>query len=170
MDSQRSSAPWNTLSLWQEANTSLAVTIRRNQSLLAESHRQAHRMRRRLESIFPLMDRLCRGTCTDCRDICCQRAWVWADFKDLLFLHLDGIPVPHRQLLGRQGDHCRYASPDGCRLDRLQRPFVCTWYLCPAQTQRLRKEPMEMQMIQQTLHDIKGFRQQMEMSFIRAVT
>jgi len=170
MDSNLSSIPWPTPALWQEANTCLAHTMRQNHSVLAESHRQAQRIRRRLESIFPLMDRLCRKTCPGCMDICCRRAWVWADFKDLLFLHLAGIPMPDRQLLGRQGDHCRYKSPDGCRLDRVQRPFVCTWYLCPAQTQRLRKDPVEMQIIQEALQQIKRLRQKMEMSFIRAVT
>lgn len=170
MDSRLSSTPWHTRALWQEANTCLAHTMRQNHSVLAESHRQAHRIRHRLESIFPLMNRLCDRTCPDCRDICCQRAWVWADFKDLLFLHLAGIPVPDRQLLGRERDHCRYGSPDGCRLDRTQRPFVCTWYLCPAQTQCLRKEPVEMQILQEALQGIKECRQKMEMSFIRAVT
>jgi len=170
MDFRRSSAPWPTPALWQEANTCLAHTMRQNQAVLAESHRQAHRMRRRLESIFPLMDRLCRKTCPDCAEVCCRRAWVWADFKDLLFLHLAGIPVPDRQLLGRQGGHCRYSSPDGCGLDRLQRPFVCTWYLCPTQTHILRKQPAEMQILQASLKRMKGLRQTMEMSFIRAVT
>ena len=170
MDFRRSSAPWPTPALWQEANTCLAHIMRQNQAVLAESHRQAHRMRRRLESIFPLMDRLCRKTCPDCAEVCCRRAWVWADFKDLLFLHLSRIPAPDRQLLGKKGGHCRYSNPDGCGLDRLQRPFVCTWYLCPAQTHILRKQPAEMQILQASLKRMKGLRQTMEMSFIRAVT
>ncbi len=127
-------------------------------------------MRRRLESIFPLMDRLCRETCPDCINTCCRRAWVWADFKDLLFLHLDGIPVPHRQLLGREVDHCRYESPVGCRLDRLQRPFVCTWYLCPAQTRLLDHQPAEKRNLSRVLEQIKNDRKRMEASYIQAVS
>jgi hypothetical protein len=170
MNSHRSSVPWHTRALWQAANTCLAHTMRQNQSLLAESQRQARQMQRRLESIFPLMDRLCRRTCSDCKDICCRRAWVWADFKDLIFLHVTGIPVPDRQLLDRQGDHCRYESPEGCRLDRIQRPFVCTWYLCPAQTHILRKQPAEMKMVSDALQHIQRLRREMEASFIRAIT
>ncbi|WP_319407134.1 hypothetical protein [uncultured Desulfosarcina sp.] len=170
MDYHRSSVPWNTRALWQEANASLATTVRQNRSVIAESRRQAHQIKCLLELTFPHMDRLCRTSCPDCTDICCQRAWIWADFKDLLFCHLAGIPVPDRQLLGRQEDHCRYGGPAGCRLERIRRPFVCTWYLCPAQTQRLRKEPAELQTIQETLRQIKGLRQKMERSFIRAVT
>ena len=163
-------APWNTRILWQEANTCLATTMRQNHSLLAKSHRQAQRVQRSLELIFPLMDRLCRTTCPDCPDVCCRRAWVWVDFKDLLFLHLAGIPVPAQQLLDRQTNHCRCESPDGCRLARIQRPFVCTWYLCPAQTQCLRKEPAEMKMVSESLQQIKRLRREMEASFIRSVT
>jgi hypothetical protein len=170
MDSHLSSAPWNTRALWQEANTCLAVSIRQNQPVLAEAQRYAHRIKHLLESIFPFINRLCRRTCPVCTDICCQRAWVWADFKDLLFLHLADIPVPDQQLLELRGDHCRYGSPDGCRLNRIQRPFVCTWYLCPAQTRILRKQPVEMQIIQASFRHIKGLRRQMEASFIRSVT
>ncbi|MCB2148249.1 MAG: hypothetical protein KQI81_17365 [Deltaproteobacteria bacterium] len=170
MDDHRSSVPWNTRALWREANTSLATTVRQNRPGIAESRRQARQIKRLLESTFPHMDRLCRRTCPDCTDACCQRAWVWADFKDLLFLHLAGIPAPGRQLLDPQGGHCRYEGPAGCRLERIRRPFVCTWYLCPAQTQRLRKEPAEMQVIQTSLRQIKALRQGMERSFIWAVT
>ena len=136
---------------------------------LDESRRLAHRLKQQLTSTFPLMNRLCRKTCPDCMEVCCRRAWVWADFKDLLFLHLADIPLPERQLVCRQGDHCRYGSPGGCRLDRIQRPFVCTWYLCPAQTRILRKQPAEAERLLNTLQQIKIQRRRMENTFIRAV-
>jgi len=170
MDSHLASAPWNTPVLWQDANTCLAYTMRKKRSVLAESRRQAHQIRNRLELIFPLMDRLCRSTCPDCADICCRRAWVWVDFKDLLFLHLADIQVPGQQLLDQQKSRCRYRIPNGCRLDRLQRPFACTWYLCPVQTQWLRKQPAKMKRISASLQQIKRLRREMEASFIRAVS
>lgn len=169
MQPHLSSVPWNTPALWQEANCCLAHTLRQNRQALAEPRQIALQIRQLLESIFPLMDCLCREACPDCADICCQRAWVWADFKDLLFLHLAGIPVPDQQLLSRQGDHCHYGGSDGCRLDRIQRPFVCTWYLCPAQTRILRKQPAETQRLLSTLQQIKKRRRRMEDTFIRAV-
>jgi len=170
MDDSFCAIPWNTSAAWQEANTSLKHVLQHQRPELDESFRLAHGLHDQLTSIFPLMDRLCRTTCPDCVDVCCQRAWVWADFKDLLFLHLAGIPVPDHQLLFRQEDHCRYASPDGCRLDRIQRPFVCTWYLCPAQTQHLRQAPAEMKRITEPLQQIKACRKKMEISFIRTVS
>ena len=169
MNDPFSAIPWHTPALWQEANACLKHILQHNGPALDESRRLAHRLKQQLTSTFPLMNRLCRETCPDCADACCRRAWVWADFRDLLFLHLAGIPVPDQQMLDQQGDHCRYGSPGGCRLDRIQRPFVCTWYLCPIQTRILRKQPAEAERLSNTLQQIKIQRRRMENTFIQAV-
>ena len=158
--------PWNTPDLWQEANVCLSRSVAKNRHRLSESFRLATSLRDRFLSIFPLMDSLCSQTCPDCKDICCRHAWVWADFKDLLFLHLSDVPVPGRQLLNRREEHCRYASPLGCQLDRLQRPFVCTWYLCPAQTRMLQTMSTEQSRLKAILQQIKAERRLMEEQFI----
>lgn len=170
MDASFSAIPWNIDTLWREANTSLSQSVGHHRRQLSESRRLANGLHDHLLSIFPLMDSLCQRTCPDCTDICCQHAWVWVDFRDLLFYHLAGIPAPDRQLVGRRGEHCRYASPQGCRLKRLQRPFVCTWYICPAQTRLLRKQPREQALLPATLGQIKIERRRMEDHFIQAVT
>ena len=170
MNSHLSSVPWTTPALWQEANASLADAIQTHGHALAGSRRQAWQTRRLLESIFPHMDVLCEQTCPACTDICCQRAWVWTDFRDLLFCHLAGVDPPGRQLLNREGGHCRYGGPEGCRLERIRRPFVCTWYLCPEQMQRLRQAPTKMKIVSESLQQIKSCRKKMETSFIRAVS
>lgn len=161
--------PWPTPGLWREANDSIQHTLQRNRDALAPCRHLAHELRRQMTALFPIMDHLCRATCPTCADVCCRRACVWIDFKDLLLLHLADIPLPDGQLLGSRGEHCRYGAPDGCRLDRIQRPFVCTWYLCPAQTQRLRRYPRQMARIMEALQRVKQLRQEMEMLFIRAV-
>ena len=169
MKNSLSAIPWNTIGRWREANACLARTIDNHEPALADCRRQARQTRRRIESLFPLMEDLCRRTCPACTDICCRRAWVWADFRDLLFFHLAGIPVPEQQLVSRQGDHCRHAGPTGCRLDRLQRPFVCTWYICPAQTRLLDDRAEEKRHLTSALEQIKTLRKHMEESFIRVV-
>jgi len=169
MFDNESFVPWDTIGRWQEANTCLVKTIGNHEAALADCRRQARQTRHLLEILFPLMEDLCRRTCPDCTDICCQRAWVWADFRDLLFFHLAGIPVPERQLVCLRGDHCRYAGPNGCRLERLQRPFICTWYICPAQTRLLNNRPEEKRHLFSKLDQIKNSRKQMEASFIRVV-
>jgi hypothetical protein len=169
MIDQNPTIPWSTPALWKVANAVLGQNVTRNRRRLTESFRLASRLRDHLLSIFPLMDGLCQRTCPACRDICCRHAWVWADFRDLLFLHLADIPAPGEQLLNQRGEHCRYASPQGCRLDRLQRPFVCTWYLCPAQTRMLHGQPTERARLAATLQQIKVDRRLMEDQFIRAL-
>lgn len=168
MDSHYAQIPWNTPYLWREANTSLDRVIEINRDELAEARRLAWELRAHLESIFPTMDNLCMITCPDCTDPCCQRAWVWYDFKDLMFLHLPHIPLPPGQLMGARGERCRYATPTGCRLARLHRPFVCTWYLCPAQIQCLGRERKAV--LNETMQTIKTLRRQIEGLFIQKTT
>jgi len=166
MDDVLSTVPWNTPATWREANDTLSTTILAHASDLTEIHHLARRVRRHLESLFPLMDALCSETCPVCKDICCLRAWVWADFRDLLFYHLADVAPPEHQLLASTAGHCRFASPPGCRLDRIRRPFVCTWYMCPAQTRLLNRQPAEKHGLLHILEQIKSDRQRMEDSFI----
>jgi hypothetical protein len=169
MDALFSTVPWNTPALWQAANAGLSIAISRNRPAMAGLIRQALAIRRQYEAIFPHMDHLCRRTCPACSDRCCRRAWVWADFNDLLFLHLAGIDPPRRQLLHQKGDQCRYAGADGCRLNRIQRPFVCTWYLCPAQTRILNGLPNTRKTLTAAINQIKTARHQMENRFMAVV-
>lgn len=165
-----SSVPWHSNAAWRGAHASLSTSLKRNWTALSDSRRHAGQLRYLLEHLFPLMERLCRRTCPDCTDICCRRAWVWFDFKDLLFLHLAEIEIPPQQLLCEQGDRCRYAGPAGCSLERLQRPFICTWYLCPAQSRILDRQPAEKQHLSRTLQQLKNHRKRMEASYIQETT
>lgn len=169
MQSCSTSVPWHTPAQWLEANRCLALTIRHRRHALAAACRQALRIRQLLQAVFPPMDALCGLTCRACADNCCRRAWVWADFKDLLFFHLADIPPPPQQLLVRQGDRCRYGSENGCRLDRLRRPFICTWYVCPPQRRLLRKQSAIGDGLPATLTEIQEERRRLEDRFINAL-
>ncbi|MGB5984511.1 MAG: hypothetical protein WBG37_04335 [Desulfobacterales bacterium] len=165
------SIPWSYSEQWQEANFSLKQIIARAGRGLDGSRDLAVQLSAAYRSIFPDLDRLCRVTCPRCRDNCCRRAWVWFDFKDLLFLNLARLPIPPGQLLTQRGERCRYITTSGCCLDRLQRPFVCTWYLCPTQTRRLDRQSADGKvMIQHRLADIKHLRRKMESVFIQHTT
>jgi hypothetical protein len=169
MDTPSSTIPWSTPELWAEANAGLAAVVARQRPALRLCLNLAQSIRQRLESTFPIMDDLCNRTCPDCTDICCLRAWVWADFRDLLFLHLAGIAAPDRQLRDRTGGPCRFAGPAGCGLERIRRPFVCTWYRCPAQTRLLDRKPVAKQELSDALDRIKNDRKRMEAGFIQAI-
>ena len=169
METIDSGIPWSTAAGWQEANASLAHSLARHRRQLAEARRLARTLHDRLISLFPLLDDLCARTCPACTDVCCRRAWVWADFRDLLFFHLAGVSPPEAQLPAGRGEHCRYGTAGGCRLDRLQRPFVCTWYICPAQTRWLERHPARREKLNTTLTAIKKNRRRMEDVFIHGV-
>lgn len=162
--------PWNTPALWQAANDHLARDVARNRHRLTDAFELANSLKSQLVSLSPLMDWLCGKTCPACTDNCCRRARVWADFRDLLFYHLAEIPVPDGQPLSQPGQRCRHASPRGCRIDRLRRPFICTWYVCPDQTNLLRARTAEHERVTATLQQIKTQRRLMEDRFIRAIT
>jgi hypothetical protein len=71
--------------------------------------------------------------------------------------------------LGQRNKHCRYASPRGCRLQRLQRPFVCTWYICPAQIRLLQTQSPERARLAAVLQQIKTNRRLLEDLYIQTI-
>jgi len=161
--------PWGESAQWSAANASIEHSLQRHRHALTPSRQLAHELRVELNILFHPMEALCQTTCPFCNDICCRRACVWIDFKDLLFLHLADIQPPSQQLLAERGERCRYSGPAGCRLERIGRPFVCTWYLCPAQTARLLKIPDQKKRIADSLQRIKYLRNEMETAFIQVV-
>lgn len=129
--------PWQTPELWRTANAVLSDSIRKKGSAMLPAVATAEQIGRRIEILDRVMEGLCAQTCPACGAICCRHATVWFDFKDTLFLHLVGAELPPGQAVTRSGPPCRYLSSNGCVLPRLCRPFICLWYLCPAQKQIL---------------------------------
>ncbi|MDJ0781455.1 MAG: hypothetical protein QNJ22_05755 [Desulfosarcinaceae bacterium] len=91
-------------------------------------------------SLDPPMTALAQATCPDCVDPCCRRATLWYDLADLLAIGFLGLPWPPGQPMRSVGAPCRYLGPGGCRLARLHRPWICTWYLCPRQRSMLNSD------------------------------
>jgi hypothetical protein len=158
--------PWHSSVQWREINAAFQYLGRRHDDRLDRCRRLANRLALQLTALFPLMDDLCRTTCPDCRAPCCQTALVWFDFKDLLFLHLAGLQPPVSQPLYPNRRFCRFLSSRGCRLPRLSRPWLCTWYLCPPQTAMLRSRRI---CLDDEKARIKSLRRDMENEFISVV-
>ena len=162
---------WGTTDTWKTANRILEYLIRRHGPDMSRAIVLARDIQVRLESIFLLLDDLCVVTCPWCPDPCCLKAKVWMDFKDLLFLHLNGHEIPPAQILADLKETCRYWGPRGCMLPRIFRPWVCTWYLCPTQKAKLRQQPKSVQdKFIFTVQAIKSARKEMENEFIRIVS
>ena len=163
--------PWGDISQWREANAALADLIERKASRLERAYREAGYIEGLLRDTAPLMDRLGHRTCRSCAEPCSLPVTAWFDFRDLLFLQLSKGPVPLAQMLPGLEAVCRYLTETGCSLPRLARPWICTWYLCPGQTELLRRElPRDSLRISRAWEEIKAARKRMERAFIETVT
>jgi hypothetical protein len=160
--------PWKTKAAWQEANRSIDGLIQRYADKLSSAMALAASVRVRLEPIFSILDNLCIETCPRCPEPCCLHASPWFDYRDLLFFHLNAVAIPVSQPLEGLGATCRYFSTRGCTLERISRPWICTWYLCPVQTGNLNiRRSHQRKDLSSGLTDIKAFRKEMEAAFIR---
>lgn len=159
--------PWPTEDLWTEAQAALRRSLAVSEWRLAPARRQAAAVAHGLECLADLFDLLTPTTCAVCRDPCCRHAKVWLDFKDLLFLHLHGVPLPPHQLRRRLHDPCRFLGRRGCRLPRLARPWICTWYICPDQRQAIERDiPGGGTRIENLRARVKSRREAMERAYL----
>jgi len=132
---------WGATDTWKTANRNLEYLIRRHGPNMNRAVVLARDIQVGLESIFLLLDDLCAVTCPWCPDPCCLAATVWIDFKDLLFLHLNGHEIPPAQLLSDLKETCRYWGPRGCMLPRIARPWVCPGICAPPRRRIFAKSP-----------------------------
>ena len=126
---------------WRGINNTLDHTFATLGPKLDRVRQLARQTRENLEPLFPILDRLTALVCPGCLNVCCIESRPTFSFRDLVLLHALGLtPPPHQT---RRNDHepCRYLGPAGCRLDRLVRPHICTWWLCRPLRELLRQEP-----------------------------
>lgn len=169
-DSLKPGPPWGTKAAWREANRSIAALNQQYSVKLSSAVALAASLHRRLESIFSLLDDLCLETCPRCPNPCCLHASPWFDFRDLIFLHLNSLAIPISQTIEALNDTCRYVSPRGCKLTRISRPWICTWYLCSVQTANLKSRRIHQgKRLRSAIDELKALRKDMEEVFIRVI-
>jgi hypothetical protein len=93
----------------------------------------AEQIREALQWLDPVMTKYAEITCPQCKDPCCTAHAIFFNQTDMLSLVAMGISLPPGQTRVRPGAPCRYLTPNGCRLQRIARPYVCVWFLCEAQ-------------------------------------
>jgi hypothetical protein len=163
--------PWGLNPSWQEANFSVATMAQRYSTGLGPTTKMANAIRGRLDAIFDILEDLCLETCPRCPDPCCLKASPWFDFRDLVFLHLNSLTIPRGQPIKSMDSTCRYSSTNGCTLDRISRPWICTWYLCPVQAANLNtRRSHQKKALLTSINEIKAIRKEMEDKFIRVIT
>lgn len=124
-----------------------------------------------LSELFPLFDQFAEQTCPSCKAICCEKARVAFDFRDLVFLHAADLEIPPHQLRRNDDEHCRYLGKFGCELERIRRPFICTWYYCAPMIELYQALPNRRQRhYSRVMMDVQNNRKLMEEAFISVVT
>lgn len=130
--------PWQDRELWTEMELSLLTAVRNvpaeNASLLSSL---ADTIAAKYESIDETLAALCGRSCPSCEEVCCRHATVWYDFRDVLFSYFYRQILPFGQIRKTEDGKCMHLEADGCRLTRVERPFICTWYVCPPQKRLL---------------------------------
>ena len=134
------SPPWAEPDQWAKIQLRIKRALEIRSREVDELRRIAQTLSDRVAALTPFMEELAAATCIRCPAPCCLSAKIWFDPKDLLVLHLSKEPLPAAQTIAKMTDRCRYIGPRGCRLKRKSRPWICTWYLCPTQRDRLRSD------------------------------
>lgn len=166
-----SNIPWQIRQEWDQVLLSIKTVEQRGKEKLSDLFSIAEDIRTHFELISHPMEDLCSYTCINCEDICCLKATIWYDFKDLLYLYFGTGTFPDAQIkkitLQNHLTACNCFSSTGCVLPRTERPFVCTWYVCSAQKEYLSQHsPQRMSDFDQTLLELKKLRNKIEDNFV----
>ena len=166
-----SDIPWQMAEDWNQVLLSFKAVENKGRDKLTELFCIAKKIQKNYEIISEPMESLCASTCVNCEDICCMRATIWFDFKDLLYIYFSTGKLPESQIkkitMKNQVRTCGCLTQKGCLLPRTERPFACTWYLCPTQKEYLRQHyPKSLLNFEQTLLNIKGLRNKIEEEFV----
>jgi len=162
--------PWRNDQLWQAANNTLQYLIYHYPHQLDQVKKTADSIKNLIASIDLPLDRLCKRTCVQCSAPCCLVADVSYDFKDLLLIHLTDQALPPGQARRAAHEVCCYLGPEGCLLQRFERPWICTWYICAAQKEYLKNHgEISRSQLLSVIEQVGRLRKQMENLFITIV-
>ena len=163
--------PWKSPEVWSHFCQSMVHTVSHHRAGLEEARQLAVQVGEKFDEINDAIDSVCKETCSFCRDICCKRATVWYDFKDMLYIYLHSGQFPQAQITKNGDLSCCNLTSSGCILPRRIRPFICTWYICPSQTAVLSGRVGEelKASILSPVKEIQALRNRLEDTFIKTV-
>jgi hypothetical protein len=162
--------PWRSDQLWQAADRTLQYLICRHHHQLDQARNTAGCIKTLIVSIDDALNILGSEICAQCLAPCCKVADVSYDFKDLVFIHMAEQAMPKGQPRRMAGEICRYLGPEGCLIPRIQRPWICTWYICAAQKNYMDgHHEISRSHLLSVIAQISTLRKQMESVFIDTV-
>ncbi|SDP58847.1 hypothetical protein [Desulforhopalus singaporensis] len=155
---------------WNECQNSLKSTVMQLGDAREGLARQAKLIADCYSSLESIFDRLCHESCINCDDICCARATVWYDIRDLVYLLLATGELPQHQIYRKKDGCCCHLATTGCRLLRCNRPFICTWYVCSRQKMKQALIPdINWKAVAERIAMIKEMRKQLVIQYDTAV-
>ena len=177
MTDKKTTIPWTDEDVWSQAVLSITKTISVisadfSQRLEVEAMQTlVQRIVGGYAEIETVLERVCMASCTTCTDVCCTRATVWYDVRDLLVMYLNTAALPKSQICRQPDLSCCNLTPSGCRLPRSERPFICTWYICPEQNTLLKEyftgdDGLD---IFHTINGIKNARKDLEQLYVDVI-
>lgn len=163
--------PWERPDDWAQVEFSIQQAMVAMGPFLPKLRAFTRQVAKGYTDIEGALDRVCLNSCTSCTDLCCSRATVWYDLKDLLFIYLNSGEFPPGQINREPDGSCCNLTPSGCRIIRSNRPFVCSWYICPTQKQIIRERKTDNALgidILATIKEIQLALKELEAEFISA--
>jgi len=162
--------PWQDRQEWSQVVESITTAI----AGLGGEKESLREIAKQIEDCYAeldgLLDSLGAITCCSCTTICCTVATIWYDLRDLLFLYLTDNRLPRQQITRNADRTCVHLTPQGCYLNRRERPFICTWYICAAQKAALmRQQNGAGKEIFAFIAQLKTARKELENRFVDAV-
>jgi hypothetical protein len=133
MAQKKLTIPWVDEEAWAEVVFSISRAVEAMGSKADAMKIISQQIVQAYADIDTVLDMVCLMSCPACSEVCCSRATVWYDLKDLLTVYLNAGEFYDKQIYRRPDRSCCNLTPSGCRLIRAERPFICTWYICPDQ-------------------------------------
>jgi hypothetical protein len=140
MDATRQWVPWQDRQEWSQVIMSITTVVANLGAEVEHLSEIARQIEDWYAELDGLLDSLGAITCCSCTSICCAHATVWYDLRDLLFLYLADNRLPLKQITRNADRTCVNLTLHGCCLNRRERPFICTWYICAAQKDALMQQ------------------------------
>lgn len=161
--------PWQNREQWME----LQLSIERICEGIGEDTQAITGLTENIRTSYSAVDaqlqELCEKTCSLCSDVCCMRATVWYEIRDLLYLQLAGKSFQENQVSRESDGRCCFLLDNGCSLPRDERPFICTWYICAAQKALLQEQGEAGDLLISRIGEIQESRKNLEEKCIQAV-
>jgi hypothetical protein len=140
MGATRQWIPWQDQQEWSQVVVSITTAVSGLGGEVENLREKVRQIEDWYAELDVLLDNLGAITCCSCTTICCTIATVWYDLRDLLFLYLADNRLPQQQITRNADRIYVHLTPYGCSLNRRERPFICTWYICAAQKDALMRQ------------------------------